>query len=268
MWATLALTTALQLAPAQTEALALKNVRATYGVLGQERKDSRLLPGDIYVVAFDIENLRVKEDGRVLYSMGVELTNKDDKPVFKTEPRDLEIVNTLGGTRLPAFARAVIGLDTPPGAYTFKVTVTDRAAKKTEILTRKFEVLPLKFGFVRLAVTYETGQDAPPVAVPGQALMLNFTLVGFELDKKKQQPNVAVEMRILDEAGKPTLAKPFTASLQEVEEQYKDYKKAFPLQNPLNINRAGKFKIMIKATDKIGNKTVEQELDLTALEVK
>jgi hypothetical protein len=265
MWATLALTTAMQLAPAQTEALALKNVRVTYGVLGQERKDSKLLPGDVYVVAFDIEGLRVKDDGRVLYSMGVELTNKEGKTLFKTDPRDLEIVNTLGGTRLPAFARAVVGLDTPPGEYTFKVTVTDRAAKKTEPLIRKFEVLPLKFGFVQLFLRSEANQDAPPVAVPGQTLVLNFALVGFELDKKKQQPNVEVEMRILDSAGKPTLPKPFTASLQEVDEQYK---KVIPLQPVLNLNRAGKFKIMLKATDKITNKTVEQEMDLNVVEVK
>src|SRR5262249_53909617 len=52
MWAALALTTVLNVAPAQLE---LKNDRMTYGVLGQERKGDTLYPGEMLVVAFDIE---------------------------------------------------------------------------------------------------------------------------------------------------------------------------------------------------------------------
>src|SRR3954447_4849741 len=102
MWAALALTTVMSVAPAQIE---LKNVRSTYGVLGQERKDDKILPGDLLVVAFDIEGLKVKDDGRVLYAMGMELTKKGkEKPEFKRDPQDLEAINSLGGSTLPAFA--------------------------------------------------------------------------------------------------------------------------------------------------------------------
>src|SRR5688572_19950855 len=103
MWVSYVLTTALSLTPGQPGDLELVNARVTYGVLGQERPDSKapkLLPGDVFVVSFDINNLKVKKDGRVQYSMGMELTRKGKlKPEFKKDPLDLEALNTLGGSR-------------------------------------------------------------------------------------------------------------------------------------------------------------------------
>jgi hypothetical protein len=266
MWATLALSAALGLAPAQAGQLELKNVRATYGILGPERADTQLLPGDVFIVAFDIEGLKVSDQGKVLYSMGMKLTRKGkDKPEFEKAPQDLEVVNTLGGTRLPSFAQAVIGTDTEPGEYTMDVTVKDRAANKTQALSRKFEVVANKLGFVRLQFSYENGLQAPPMAVAGQTLLLNFAVVGFGLDKTKQQPNLAVDMTILDESGKPTLEKPFSGAATEVTEEFR---KIIPMQFILHMNRSGKFKCVLKATDKHTGKTVEQPIDLTIVEPK
>src|SRR5580658_6491289 len=105
MWATLALATALNLAPAQSGTLQLKNDRFTYGELGQERKDAKLLPGEILVVAYDIEGLKTSEAGQVQYSMILDLLNKDGKSQFKQEPEDMVATNSLGGNRVPAFAK-------------------------------------------------------------------------------------------------------------------------------------------------------------------
>jgi hypothetical protein len=270
MWATLALTTALHLAPAQAGTLELKNVRVTYGTLGQERKDAKeVLAGDVFHVAFDIEGLQISDDGRVLYRMGMELTKAGKKdPEFKQEPRDLEAVNTLGGTRVPAFARTTVGLDTVPGDYTLKVTITDRASKQKQELTRSFRVVPPRLGIVQLSLySYNDGQGtalpAPPLGVPGQAILLHFAVVGFEQDKKKDQPHVVTELTVLDESGKPVLRKPFSGTTQDPR-----VKKLLPIDFPVQLNRSGKFKVHIKVTDKIVNKTAEQTLDLTVLEQK
>jgi hypothetical protein len=256
MWATLALTTALHLAPAQAGTLELKNVRVTYGVLGQERKDVKeLVPGDIFNVAFDIEGLQVGETGQVLYRMGMELIKAGKKePEFRQEPRDLEANNTLGSARVPAFARTTVGLDTPPGEYTLKVTITDRAAKQKQELTRSFTVVPPRLGIVQISLfAYSDNKGAampaPPLGVPGQAVLLHFAVVGFGLD----------------EAGKPVLAKPFSGTTQEVSAQYK---KILPMDFPIQLNRSGKFKVHMKVTDKLANKTAEQTLDLTVVEQK
>ena len=167
MWATLAFVTALSLAPHQAGDLKLTNARATYGVLGIPRTDNKVIPGDIYCVTFDIENLDVAPDGGVLYSMGMELLNSKGKAEFAREPQELEAKNDLGGTSMPGFALAEVGTETPPGEYTMKVTFTDRSAKATQTLSRKFEVLKPQLGFVRIVLT-DGNQEVPPVAVPGQ----------------------------------------------------------------------------------------------------
>jgi hypothetical protein len=281
MWATLALATALSLTPSQPGQLELKNARATYGVLGPERKDSNVLPGDVYVVSFDIDNLTMKEDGLIRYSMGMELTREGkDKPEYRSEPQEKETINTLGGSRIPSFARAEIGLDTPPGKYTLKVTVIDPATKTTKTLRSDFTVLPAKFGFVQVAFTYTLGdpraripaQPAPPLAVPGQTLFLNFGLVGFGLEKapkdpKRKQPNVTFEMTITDESGKPVLPKPISGTVaQPVDAEYENIMPG--LWFPIQANRPGKFKIHLKATDKVNSKTIDLPLDLTIMEMK
>ncbi len=129
MWASLALMSALNWTPAQAGQLELKNVRVTYGILGQERKDTNYLPGDMVVLAFDIEGLKVAADGKVQYSMSMELIDKAGKSVFKKDPQEMLTVNTLGGGRLPSFALTEIGTDTAPGTYTMNVVVNDLAAK-------------------------------------------------------------------------------------------------------------------------------------------
>lgn len=267
MWSTLALTSLVTLAPAQAGPLKLENARITYGFLGAERPSAKLLPGDAFFVSFDIDNLKVGEDGKVLYSMGMQLTNKDGKVQFKREPKDLEAYNSLGGARLPAFAVTEIGGDTPPGEYTLSVTVTDRAAKASETLTKRFEVMPLEFGIVRFNMTYDFKGEvsAPPLAVPGQTFWVNFALVGFELDAKKKQPNLSVELRVLDENDRPTLSKAITGEANEVMEQFKKF---VPMQFVLNLNRAGKYRLELTAKDMVGGKMAKQIMAFTVTEPK
>ncbi|HWG47850.1 MAG TPA: hypothetical protein VN688_34115 [Gemmataceae bacterium] len=282
MWTMLALMSALNATPAQAGQLELKNVRYTYGILGQERKETPYLPGDVVVIAFDIEGLKVAPNGQVQYSMSTELTGKEKDPgtnkpkvLFRKDPQNLVTVNTLGGSRLPSIAYTEIGVKTDPGEYTMTVVVTDVAAKATVKLERKFEVLRTQFGIVRPGFTYidmnERGsggtQIAPPVAVPGQSLQLNFALVGFELDKsEKQLAKLSVKMEILDETGKPVLEKPFTGVAQELDAEYKNLRVS-PFRFPMQINRSGKFKIVLSAKDEITGKTATQTLDLKVIEV-
>src|SRR5947208_12111302 len=98
MWTTLAMTAALAFAPAQGE-LTLTNVRPTYGLFGPTRKDAddlKLLAGEVLLIAFDIEGLKVAPDGEVQYSVGIEVTNnKDNKTLFKAEPEEQKANNIL-----------------------------------------------------------------------------------------------------------------------------------------------------------------------------
>jgi hypothetical protein len=265
MWAALALTTVLT-APAQAGELKLTNKRCTYGILGQTRTDNKVLPGDVLFVAFDIENLTVKQDGTILYAMGLELTKKGkSKPEFKREPQDLVALNTMGGTTLPNVAMSSVGLDTPPGSYVLKVTIKDRGGKpvKTATLEEEFEVLKPALGFVQVKFSSMGNDPAPPIAVPGQNLLLHHALVGYQVDNKKN-PNVSIELHMLDANDKPTMGKPFMKG-----DILEDSKTApgFMLLRPavVQVTRSGKFRVLLKATDNLAKKTIEQKLDLEVL---
>src|SRR2546421_9872660 len=98
MLTTLALSMALSLAPGQGGTLKLTNDRATYGQLGATRPDFKFLPGDLFFFHFDIENLQMDKEGKVQYSISMSATDTNGKSIFKQDPRDMEMVNYLGGT--------------------------------------------------------------------------------------------------------------------------------------------------------------------------
>jgi hypothetical protein len=264
MLTTLALVSALGLVPGQPGSLALTNVRSTYGLHGSTRPDNKLLPGDQVFLAFDIENVQTGSDGKVQYSIAMEVANGAGKVLFKQAPRDLTANNALGGTNLPAYANLQVGLDQPPGDYTVKVTVTDRGSKASKTLTSKFQVLPKGFGLVRLALTGDPEGFVPvPFPATGQTLWINFAAVGF--GRQGDQPNLNVTMRVLDEKGKPTSAKPFVGAVS------KDVPKnavAVPMQFALELNRAGTFTVELKGTDKVSGKTATLTFPITVLKAK
>jgi hypothetical protein len=263
MWATLALALSMNLTPAQPGGVEIKNARFTYGLFGQERPDNKFLPGDVLFLMFDVEGMKLDKDGKVQYTVASELSYKG-KPKVRKAPEKLEALLHFGGTRFPSWHRTVLGTDTDPGLYTIKVTVTDRATKKSEILTRSFEVLPKKFGFVRIGLTGLGGDPSPPFGVPGQLLGVNFSLTGFTLNKKTGQPNVKIELRIKDSAGRETLKMPFTGEFKSVVKKFEDLVPFDPI--PLPLHQPGRFKIELKAIDVLGKRTVQQELDLTVLD--
>jgi len=266
MWTTLAMTAALAFAPAQGE-LTLTNVRPTHGLFGPTRKDAddlKLLPGDVIVLHFDIEGLKVAPDGKVQYSVGMEVTNnKDNKVLFRKEPEELEANNLLGTSRQPAFASVEIGTDTPPGEYTLTAIATDRAGKASKKISKKFQVLPKGFGLVRLQLSYPNGPLAPRVGVPGQTLLVNLAAVGFERDKKTKEPSAVASMRVL-ENGKPTLEKDTTLSVKELPQE----QSVMPWTFALPLTRPGKFTVELKITDKLTDKTSTQSFDLNVIEMK
>ncbi len=265
MMATLAFLSALSVVPAQEGQLRLINERATYGVLGATRPNDKVLPGDAYFLTFDIENLKMDDSGRVRYKMNMEVVNKDGKSQFKADPTETVLWSSLGGPRLPAYAHALLGTDMAPGEYTINVKVEDIETKKTAELSKKFQVAATEFGLVRVNTSYDARGDmqAPAFAVAGQSIYLNFAPVAFKRDDKTKQPNIAVEMRVLDESGKPTLEKPIPGA---VKDNVPEALSLIPMNLMLTLNRAGKFTIEVKATDKIANKTTTLKLPITVLD--
>jgi hypothetical protein len=262
MWTTLAVVAALGgFSAADDDSLSLNNIRLTYGVHGPGRASSTLLPGDSLCIAFDIQGISADANGKVLYSTALEFADRSGKVIFKQDPQPLEAVNSLGGNQVPAFAHIDIGLEQPPGDYTVNVTVTDRLKKKPQSFSRGFRVLPKDFGLVRTTTTGDN-EGKIPVAVPGvgEALFINFGIVGFERDRATKQPHVAVEMEIFDESGRATTAKPFAGVIKE---KVPENAPSLPGQFLISLNRAGKFRVELKATCQLTKKTSTVTLPLT-----
>ncbi|HEY7331114.1 MAG TPA: hypothetical protein VH592_25990 [Gemmataceae bacterium] len=280
MWTTVALLSALSYAPGQAEQLELKNPHFTYGILGQERKDDTFLPGDMVVLSFNIEGLKIKPDGTAQYSMGMKLFNhKKNKYVFEKDPQENMVVNSLGGSHQPGYALTNLFPDTEPGEYTIRVDVKDvQGNTSAKPLERKFTVKKLEFGIVRPGFVYlELNENqagampslAPPLAVPGQNLMLHFTTVGFTEAGEKNEPKVSVEVVVQDESGKPVLAKAIGGKATSYPDEEARKLKILPFRVPVQVNRTGKFKIVITAKDENAGKTATfPPLDLTTVEVK
>lgn len=265
MWKSLTLALLLLVvAPLSAADLNLGNVRSSYGELGGTRPDGPLLPGDVLFVGFDIEGIAADAEGKVTYTMAMEVLDGAGKAIFKQEPAKKTDFVPLGGPKLPARAYITIGLDQPAGTYTLKVTVADLATKQEKTLERKFEVLARDFGIVAVYTSVdERGQiPAPTTGVVGQSSFIQFGIVGFARDPKTKQPNVAIEMVPVDETGAPTMGKP---SLFNLDAGVDEKDPGFNVRFLLPLTRTGKFQVKLKATDKVSNKTASFTLPLTVV---
>jgi hypothetical protein len=252
---------ALTLAPGQ-DGLKLSNVRATHGLLGPVRTEKKILPGDSAYICFDIEGITATE-GKAQYGIVTEITDPKGKTILKEETGKLEAPLSLGGNTLPAFSKVDIGLEQPAGKYTLKLVVTDRAANKTATFSHDFEIADRGFGLVRFATTRDQ-QGLTPIHVPGpgDSMWLQFHVVGFDREKGKQ-PNVAVELQILDDKDK-------VVSKQSgvINKDVPDGVTGLPIQFLLSLNRPGKFTLVVSATDQGSKKTAKATLPLNVVSPK
>jgi hypothetical protein len=261
MRALLTLVFASSLVFAQAGKLALTNVRGTYGLLGPPRADLKVLPGDTLWLEFDIDGITVSADGKVQYGMGLEVMDPKGKIIFAQKPTDQEGLASLGGKSIPAQAQVDIGLNQPAGDYSVKVTVTDRASKLSQSFSQKMQVLPADFGIVQVKASSDPNGSVPiGVIGAGDSIWVNLAVVGFGRDKAKQQPNLEFQMRVLDESGKPTLAKPETGVINQ---DVPAGDRLLGAQFLVSANRAGKFVVELKAADKIAGKSATTAIPLT-----
>jgi hypothetical protein len=256
---------ALVTAGAQDAPLEIANAHATYGYLGAKHPavDARL-PGDIIYFSFDIKNMKLDDAGRASYSLLVEVTDEKKLMIFKQGPTNAIAQNYLGGNSLPCSAHLEIPIDSVPGVHHFKVTVTDRNSNKSVSLERTGKILPVSFGIVRVGTFADREAKVPaaPVGVIGESIYLSFAPVGFARDKATKQPDLHVAMRVLDDKGQPTFAKPLTGVInKEVPESLK----VMPMQFGITLNRVGNFTVELEATDKISGKTAKVTLPLKVL---
>jgi hypothetical protein len=187
--------------------------------------------------------------------------------IYARDPNEVTGYNALGGNRTQGNTFVDVGFDQPVGEYTVKLTVTDKASKATRSFQRKFEVLPKSFGLAHFMTSYDPAGriPAPPSGVVGQLIWLDFAVIGFERNAKKQ-PDIRFQMRILDESGQPTVAKPFTGDTSQSDVD--DSSIAVPANFAVPLNRPGKFTVELQALDRVSKKTAKLSIPLVVAEQK
>jgi hypothetical protein len=257
----LILLAALLGAPARAEELNISQVRPTHGILGPTRTDKKLTPGDSLDVCFLLEGLTVDAAGKARYSTAIEIVGADGKVIHRQPGKPQEVVPALGGHQVPAFAHLDIGLNQPPGEFTLKLVVTDLATGKSKTLEHKGQIHPMGFGLVRVVTSADPAATVPSGLLgPGQSLFVHAFVVGFERDAGMKQPKLALELRVLDENGKPTLPAPMTGT---IEKDVMPSAVSVPIQFLISLNRPGKFTVELKATDKVSGKTDTRSFPIT-----
>jgi hypothetical protein len=266
MWTSLALAATLGLSVGQTDQLSLTNVRAIYSLLGPERPNDKVLPGDAYWLAFDILGLKEDETGKVRYSMTMQVFDTQGKLIFGKDPEEVIAYNTLGGGRTRGYTYVLVTFNQPAGEYTIKVTTTDLSTKASANLSRKFEILPKDFGLVNLTNSYDPNGRllAPPGGAVGQTLWVTTYLVGFKRGTNKQ-PKLTLELVITDSDGKPATPKPPSADITQLEADNVDL---IPRAFAVRLNRPGKFMVELRATDQVTNKKASVSFPITVTELE
>ncbi len=244
----------LSLAVSQESKLEIVNPHATYGYLGASRpKLTGMLPGDTAHFTFEIKNLKLDEAGKAYFSVAIEIRDAKGKLFYEQKPYNGVAQNYLGGDTLPCSAHVEVPLDAKPGAVNWKVTIKDRTTNQTATVAGVGKILPADFGIVQVGLFADIDSRAPmsAVAAVGNAPYLRFSTVGFAHDKETKQSNVQITLRILDEQGKPTTAKPITGKLNAGQDADNPF---LTSQVGLTLNRAGRFTIELTAEDLLANR--------------
>jgi hypothetical protein len=244
--------------------LEVGKVRPTYGYLGAPRPRTGILPGDVAHFSFDIKNLKLDANGRAAYSIAIEIRDDKGQLFYEQKPYNAVAHNFFGGNSLPASAHLAVPLDAKPGNYDIKVTVRDRNANISKVMQGKGRVLEAGFGLIRVGTYADAEGRTPisPVGVVGGSLYVNFSAVGFARDPKTKQPDIQVEMRVLDDKGQATFAKPLSGRV------YEDVGRAvrvIPLGFGLTMNRPGNFTVELRARCGICDKSVTVRLPVRIL---
>jgi hypothetical protein len=264
MFPTLTVTAALLLAPAQGGKLDLANLHITYGLQGPTRTVNKFLPGDPVFLAFDIDGITIGKDGKVVYTMGLEVTDKAGKSWHKVEPTERVEFAPLGGSKMPGRAFVTLGVDAPPGEYKVKLTTTDTTTKATGSFEYKFDVIPTELGIIGVYASQDPEGKTPThtTGFAGGSVWIQFAATGFKRNEaKKNQPDLRFEMTTMDEKGTATMVQPLSVDMNSLEEKFP----IMPMRFNLPLTRPGKFTARLSVIDNITKKTANFELPIQVL---
>jgi hypothetical protein len=263
---TLPLVLALSYLPAQEGKLEIVNPRSTYGHLGAPRPRTGVQGGDAFHFAFDVKGMTQDANGRVQYSMHMQVRNEKKEVIFNLGPRNATAINFLGGDTVPCAAHLEVPLDAEPGVHTLHVEIVDLPSGRKATFEAPGKILPDDFGLIRIGTFADADGRVPmsPIGVVGETLNVGFSAVNFMRNQKTKQPDVSIALRVLDEQGKQ-VSPPLTGRAnQDIPEDIP----TIPMQFGVTLNRVGRFTLELSAKDELTGKTAQASFTIQVFELK
>lgn len=242
-------------APAKLE---LRDVRASHGQLGPERKSDEYVLGDEAYYRFTIAGVKSDADGRLAAEIHLRVTDAQGKEVLKTAV-PVQAVMALGGDTLPGSARVNLNDPITPGEYELTVEVKDLNAGESASFRRKFTCKPEEFAAVQVRFYQDPDGKLPaPVGgMVGQTLFVRFYGIGF--DRGQGEIDLEFDIRVFDGQGKPVTPKPIRAAFHNEDPAVVKQVGRLNFKGEMTLNRPGEFVLRLTLTDKLAKKTTTFE---------
>ncbi|MCS7166639.1 MAG: hypothetical protein RMI91_06565 [Gemmatales bacterium] len=269
LWQTVLLLTSLTVA--QAGELSVSPITATYGQLGPPRTDFRYLAGDTLFFQFDISGLRHDEAGRLRYVLHLELIGPENKVLFRQKLPEIVQVRVMGNPKVRQALHLALPEDATPGNYRLQVSVEDvqnpKENRASQSLT--FQVVAQEFGIVQFQLysiyTPQLQLPCPAVGIVGQIVHVTAVVVRGKKDKPDQLWNLEVEMRVLDEQGKPIPGGfPVTGQFRKIPGDLE----SLDLRFDLPVQMPGKFLILIQASEPGTNRSAKLLVPFQAIDLQ
>jgi hypothetical protein len=250
---------AFAFSPVETGSLRLSNVRATYGVLGPDRPDNKILPGDTLVISYDIEGIQPAADGKAHYRIGMEVKDRAGAVHFKQAPKERTVKMTPGAQSLPGVATLHVGLDQPPGEYAVTLTVTDETQHSSKEVTKPYEVVSKQFGLVRVGIDGDaTTKSVDPLFHTDRPGRVSFSAVGFS-HGPSGQPDVRVVMTVQQD-GRTAFDRPNVGVLDK---GVPGKALVVPMEFQLQLTHSGRYTVELRAEDRVSGQTAAVTFPIT-----
>jgi hypothetical protein len=255
---TLAILALIALPAVANAKLEIRDMQASQGQLGPERKSNEYVVGDQVYYRFTISGVRTDADGRTRAEMKIIVTDaKGKKLISNTFP--FQQVIALGGDSFPGAASFHFDDTSMPGDYELAVEFTDLLSKETASFKRKVVCKPETFALLNVRFFRDRDGQVPARVggTVGERLVVKMQIVGF--DRSKDEIDVGMEVAVLDAKGKPATANPILSEFHSEKPPEVRATSRIALSANLVLNRPGDFVLRVTVTDRTTKKKVTFE---------
>jgi hypothetical protein len=241
--------------------LELRDVRVTEGSAGPVRTEPlTAYPHDELTFRFTARGVKTTA-GKASLDITLRLLRGTTELHKHTQP--LTGLLALGGEQLAGQVELKLAGDIAPGEYTVNVSVTDKLDEHTVHFERPLTVKKASFALLYPRFSVDPKGDYPTTLAghPGQALYLRTKCIGF--DNLNKKVDVQFQLQLYDANGNELLAEPLTAQALSEDGENASKIDVLTFRGQLLLNRPGKFKLALTATDRQGRQSTTWSHDFT-----